>query len=350
MTAESTRCRTDTGTSHPAAGGARRDTRTGRPGRRAAGPRSWVVRRLLLGLGQTVTVVLLVFALTEALPGDAAVALAGDRPDPARIAAIREAMQLDRPAYERLADWATGLLHGDFGTSLATGRPVSDHLTDSFGPTLLLAGLTLALLVPVGTGLGVLAARREGGRLDRMINAVTLGVYAVPEFALGVLLVALFALRLEWLPPTALGQDDLLAHPAVLVLPVAVLLARPVCSISRLVRAGMIDALASPYVAQARRYGIPAVRVRYAHALPNALTPAAQQLARTVDWLLGGVVVVEALFVVPGLGTVMMDAVSARDIPVVQGLAVLFGTVTVLVNLGADLVAHRLAPRTGAAA
>ncbi|MBB5937852.1 ABC transporter permease [Streptomyces zagrosensis] len=313
--------------------------------------RSWLARRLLLGVAQTVAVVLLVFALTEALPGDAAVALAADNPDPERIKQIREAMDLDRPAIERLGDWAAGLLHGDFGTSLASGRPVADYLSDGFGPTLLLAGLTVALLIPVAVGLGVLAARREGGAADRLISSVTLGVYAVPEFAFGVLLVTVFALRLDWLPPTAVGYGtDLASHPAVLVLPVIVLLSRPVCSISRLVRAGMIDALSAPYAAQARRYGVSGARVRYAHALPNAVAPAAQQLARTVDWLLCGVIVVEALFIIPGLGTVLMDAVAARDVPVVQGLAVIFGLIAVVLNLAADLVAHRFAPRTGVAA
>lgn len=112
----------------------------------------------------------------------------------------------------------------------------------------------------------------------------------------------------------------------------------------------MIDALASPYVAQARRYGIPGARIRYAHALPHALGPAAQQLARTVDWLLCGVVVVEALFVIPGLGTVLMNAVTERDVPVLQGLAVVFGCTAVVLNLGADLVTHRFVPRTGEAA
>ncbi|MEV7140500.1 ABC transporter permease [Streptomyces tauricus] len=312
---------------------------------------SWAARRLLLGGVQTVAVVLLVFALTEALPGDAAVALAGDQPDPVRIAAIREAMDLDRPAYERLADWAAGLAHADFGTSLASGRPVTSYISGAFGPTLLLASLTVALLVPVGVGLGVLAARFEGSWVDRLVSAMTLGVYAVPEFAFGVLLVTVFALRLDWLPPTAVGYGtDLLGHPAALVLPVLVLLSRPVCSLSRLVRAGMIDALASPYVAHARRYGVPGARVRYAHALPNAVAPAAQQLARTVDWLLCGVIVVEALFVIPGLGTVLMNAVAERDVPVVQGLAVVFGVITVVLNLGADLVAHRFAPRAEVAA
>ncbi|WP_372504647.1 ABC transporter permease [Streptomyces telluris] len=311
----------------------------------------WLVRRILLGAAQTAAVVLLVFALTEALPGDAAVALAGDDPDPARIAAIREALHLDRPAHERLGEWAAGLFHGDLGMSLASGRPVAAALAEGFGPTLLLAALTLALLVPAGVGLGVLAARREGGPVDRVVSSVTLAVYAVPEFALGVLLVTVLALRLGWLPPTAVGYGtDLLAHPEALVLPVLVLLSRPVCSISRLVRAGMVEALASPYAAQARRYGLSGARVRYAHALPNAVAPAAQQLARTVDWLLCGVIVVEALFVIPGLGTVLMDAVAARDVPVVQGLAVVFGLVAVVLNLAADLVAHRFAPRAGAAA
>ncbi|WP_230195843.1 ABC transporter permease [Streptomyces coriariae] len=316
-----------------------------------SGLRSFAARRLLLGALQTMTVVLLVFALTEALPGDAAVALAGDQPDPARIAALREAMHLDRPAYERLTDWVTGLLHGDLGTSLTSGRPVGQYISDGFGLTLLLATLTAALLVPTGFGLGVLAARREGRLADRLISSVTLAVYAVPEFALGILLVSVFALQLRWLPPTAVGYGtDLPGHPAALVLPVLVLLARPVCSLSRLVRAGMIDALASPYVAQARRYGVSGTRIRYTHALPGALAPAAQHLARTIDWLLCGVIVVEALYVIPGLGTVLLNAVAERDVPVVQGLAVVFGMLTVVLNLGADLVAHRLAPRAGVVA
>ncbi|MFF3393813.1 ABC transporter permease [Streptomyces sp. NPDC002669] len=316
-----------------------------------SGSLPWIARRLLLGAAQTAAVVLLVLALTEALPGDAAVALAGDQPDPERIAAIREAMGLDRPAHERLADWVSALAHGDLGTSLVSGRPVGTYLADGYGPTLLLAALTVVLLVPAGVGLGVLAARHEGRFVDRLVSSVTLGAYAVPEFALGVLLVTVFALRLGWVPPTAVGYGtDLLAHPAALVLPVLVLLSRPVCSLARLVRAGMIDALAAPYAAHARRCGVPGVRVRYGHALPNAMAPAAQQLARTVDWLLCGVIVVEALYVIPGLGTVLMNAVAERDVPVVQGLAVVFGVTTVVLNLGADLVARRFAPRSEVAA
>lgn len=309
-----------------------------------ATPRGWVRRRLLLGAGQVAAVPVLVFVLTEALPGDAAVVAAGDDPDPARIAALRAALRLDRPAVERFADWAGELTHGELGRSLVGGRPVADHLTEALAPTLLLAALTLTLLVPAAVGLGLLAARREGGALDRAVSTVTLAVYAVPEFALGVLLTAVFALRLGWLPPTAVGGIG--RQPAALVLPVVVLLARPVCSTARLVRAGLLDAMAAPYAVHALRCGVPPNRVRLGHALPNALAPVVQHLARTAEWLLCGVIVAEALFVVPGLGTVLLDAVAARDVPVVQGLAVLFGTVTVLLNLAADLAARRLAPRT----
>ncbi|MFC8530422.1 ABC transporter permease [Nocardia sp. NPDC057227] len=305
----------------------------------------YVARRLALGAAQVLAVVTLVFLLVEALPGDAAVTLAGDNPDPERIARIRAAMGLDRPAPERYLDWLAGLPRGDLGTSLAADRPVRAFLAAAVPPTLLLAGLTLAVLVPLAVWLGVLAGSREGGVTDRVVSGVSIGLHAVPEFALALLLVAVFGVGLGWLPPTAVGIDPF-AEPAVLVLPLLVLAARPICSVARLVRAGTIEALESGYVRQLVRIGLPRWRIRYLHALPNAVAPAVQQLARTVDWLLGGVIVVEAVFVIPGLGTALVDAVAARDLPVVQGLAVLFATTTVLVNLVADVAAFRLAPRT----
>lgn len=310
---------------------------------------SYALRRVALGLVQVLAVVTLVFLLVEALPGDAAVALAGDNPDPARIAQIRAAMGLDRSAPERFLAWLAGLPRLDFGVSLVSGRPVTDFLAAGIGPTVVLATLTLVLLVPISVLVGVLAALREGSLLDRALTSISVALHSIPEFALAVVLIAVFGVQLAWLPPTAVGVD-LLAQPAVLVLPLVVLLARPICSISRLVRAGMVDALASDYVRHARRLGLGETRVRFAHALPNALAPAVQQVARTTDWLLGGVIVVEAVFVISGLGTVLVDAVAGRDLPVVQGLAVVFAVTTVAVNLLADLVAFRLAPRAEVAA
>ncbi|WP_447006793.1 ABC transporter permease [Saccharothrix isguenensis] len=311
--------------------------------------RRYALRRLAIGLVQVLAVVTAVFLLVQALPGDAAVALAGDNPDPRRIEEIRIAMGLDRPALDRFGSWLWGLAHGDFGVSLFSGRPVAEFLHDGLGPTLVLALLALVLLIPLSVLLGVLAALREGGPLDRVVTTVTVGLHSIPEFALAVVLIALFGVQLRWLPPTAVGAD-LLGTPSVLVLPLVVLVARPLCSISRLVRAGMIDALASDHVRHALRLGIGVTRVRFAHALPAALAPAVQQVARTTDWLLGGVIVVEAVFVIPGLGTVLVDAVAGRDLPVVQGLAVVFAVTTVVVNLVADLVVFRLAPRSVAIA
>lgn len=303
----------------------------------------YLAHRALLGVVQVLVVMAGMFFLTEALPGDAAVTIAGDNPDPAMIAALRERLGLDEPGWHRLGDWLVAALHGDFGQSLLAPRSVVDIVASAAEPTLLLAGLTLALLIPLSVGLGVLAAHREGGRWDRLITGATLGLYSAPEFAMGILIVTVFAVKLGWFPPTAVGTS-LADNPAVLVLPVFVLLLRPICSLSRLVRAGMIDAQHSDYVRHVRRLGLSPARVRIAHALPNAVAPAVQQLARTVDWLVGGVIIIEAIFVVPGLGTTLAGAVAARDLPVIQGLAVVFATTTVLVNLVADVAARVLAP------
>ncbi|MFI7066263.1 ABC transporter permease [Kribbella sp. NPDC050124] len=303
----------------------------------------YVVNRLLLGVAQVLVVMSGMFFLTEALPGDAAVTIAGDNPDPAVIAALRERLGLDESSWHRLGDWFVAALHGDFGQSLVGPRSVVGIIATAAGPTVLLAGLTLVLLIPLSVGLGMLAAHREGGRLDRVITGSTLGLYSAPEFAMGILVVTVFAVRLGWFPPTAVGTS-IGSNPAVLVLPVLVLLLRPVCSLSRLIRAGMIDAQQSGYVRHVQRIGLSAIRIRLLHALPTAIAPSVQQFARTTDWLIGGVIVIEAIFVIPGLGTALAEAVAARDLPVVQGLAVVLATTTVLVNLAADIAARVLAP------
>jgi peptide/nickel transport system permease protein len=228
---------------------------------------------------------------------------------------------------------------------------VSSLLADAAGPTLVLVLATLTVLVPLTLAAGVGAAVRAGGRLDRAVSAATVALHAVPEYALAVLLVAVFALWLGLLPPTAVAATpgQLVAEPALLVLPVTVLVARSAASLIRLLRAGMLDALASDYVAHARRHGLSQVRVLLAHALPNAAAPAVQQLARTVDWLFGGIIVVEAVFAIPGLSAALVDAVAGRDVPVVQGVTVLVATVAIGANLLADVIAFRLAPRAGLA-
>ncbi|MCQ4121291.1 ABC transporter permease [Rhodococcus tibetensis] len=307
--------------------------------------------RLAVGLAQVLGVVVVVFTIAAALPGDAAVVIAGDDADPKRIAQLRELLGLDRPLPVQFGHWLTGLLHGDLGTSAVSGRPVADMLGVALAPTLTLAALAFVVLVPLALLLGVAAAARRDRPVDRTITALAVALYAAPEFAMAIVLVAVFAVWLGWFAPTAVGAGgSLLLQPQLWVLPVLVLVIRPVCSLTRLVRASMITTLESEYIRHTLRLGVPMRRVIWRHALPGSLTPASQHLARVTDWLLGGVVVVEAVFALGGLGQVLVAAVSSRDLPLLMGLVAVFALVTVTVNTVADIVAYQLNPVAGVAA
>ncbi|HET6858872.1 MAG TPA: ABC transporter permease [Streptomyces sp.] len=310
--------------------------------------RGYLLHRLVLGLVQLALLAGLVFALTSLLPGDAAaVRYDGDATD-AQVAALREQLGLDRPALERFTDWAGGALTGDLGTSLVSGGPVTGILAESAGPTLVLTGVTLVVVVPLALLLGLVSGMREGGRTDRVFSSVTLALNAVPDFLLALLLVAGLSLKLGWLPATwvGVGAGELLGQPALLVLPVAVVAARMVCLLSRQIRAGTVTTLGAGYVVQARRLGVPRRALLLRHVLPNAAVPGIQELARVGDNLVGGVLIVEAVFAIPGVATALVRAVEARDIPTVQGLALVVAAAALLFSLAADLVCHRLVPRT----
>jgi peptide/nickel transport system permease protein len=305
-------------------------------------------RRLLLAVVQLAALAVLVFLLTSLLPGDAAEVRFNEQAGLVEIERLRTRLGLDRPLGERLAEWAVGLLSGDLGTSLVSGNPVSEIVTGSLPATAVLTGVTIALLVPLAMLLGLAAGLRAGGRLDRAITAVTLALNSIPDFVLALALVGVFSLRLGWLPSTWLDADggELLARPALLVLPVAVLLARTVCAVSRQIRAGTITALDSEYAVQARRLGVPRVRLVLRHVLPNAAVPGVQELARTGDQLLGGVLVIEAVFAIPGTATALIEAVQSRDVPTVQALTLLLAAAALAFNVAADLTSQRLAPRS----
>ncbi|WP_338888543.1 ABC transporter permease [Rhodococcus sovatensis] len=306
--------------------------------------------RLAVGVAQVLGVLVVVFAIAAALPGDAAVVIAGDDADPKRIAQLRELLGLDRPLPVQFGHWLTGILHGDLGTSAVSGRPVADMLGVALAPTLTLAALAFVALVPLALLLGVVAAARRDRPVDRTITTLAVALYAAPEFAMAIVLVAVFAVWLGWFAPTAVGAGgSLLLDPQLWVLPVLVLVIRPVCSLTRLVRASMITTLESEYIRHTLRLGVPMRRVLWRHALPGSLTPATQHLARVTDWLLGGVVVVEAVFALGGLGQVLLAAVSSRDLPLLMGLVALFAVVTVTVNTVADIVAYQLNPVAGVA-
>ncbi|WP_405757204.1 ABC transporter permease [Streptomyces sp. NBC_01420] len=303
------------------------------------------LRRSAWTLVQLAALSVIVFLLTDLLPGDAATVDFNEQAGLEQVGRLREQMGLDRPVAERLADWAHGLLTGDLGTSLVGGGPVSEVLSSSLPVTAALAVVTLVLLVPLAVAVGLLTGLREGSRTDRVVSSVTLTLTSVPDFVLALLLVGVFALRLGWLPSTWVGADEeWWRRPELFVLPVVVLLCRTVCALSRQVRAGTVTALHAGYAVQARRLGVPPARLVLRHVLPNAAVPGVQELARTGDQLLGGVLIVEAVFAIPGTATALVEAVQNRDVPTVQALTLTLAAVACLLNLVADLLAHRLAP------
>ena len=295
---------------------------------------------------QLVAVSVAVFALTTFLPGDTAEVVLGPLATPEQVDVLRGQLGLDRPPTERFADWAAQLLRGDLGTSLATGRPVVDDLAARLGLTVLLAVLAVAVLVPLAVGLGLHGGRHPGTPADRLVTAATTVAQAVPDFALGLLLVALLSLQLGWLPATAAGTVGFSGLSAeMLVLPVVILVSNQLGRLARQVRIGVVEADAGEHVAHLRRLGLGERTVLLRHVLPGGVVPSLQQFARTVDGLLGGVVVVEALFALPGIGSGFVAAVQTRDLPVVQAYALLFAATTVGVNLVADLASARLVPQ-----
>ncbi|MFE4540867.1 ABC transporter permease [Streptomyces scopuliridis] len=310
--------------------------------------RGYALQRLALGVAQLALLAVLVFVLTALLPGDAADVRNDEDATDAQVAALREQLGLDLPAVERFTGWAAGLLTGDLGISLVSGGPVVGILAGTVGTTLLLGAVTLAVVLPLAVLLGVASGLREGARLDRAVTSVTLALNAVPDFVLALLLVAGLSLKLGLLPATWVGVEaaDLLAEPALLVLPVTVVAARVVCLLSRQVRAGVVSVLGAGYIAQARRLGVPRRTLMLRHVLPNAAVPGIQELARVGDNLVGGVLIVEAVFAVPGVATALVRAVEARDVPTVQGLALVVAVAALLFSLAADLLCHRLVPRT----
>ncbi|WP_217168000.1 ABC transporter permease [Streptomyces sp. AC512_CC834] len=307
----------------------------------------YALRRCGWTVVQLAVLSVVVFLLTNLLPGDAATVDFNEQAGLDQVAQLREQMGLDRPLGERFVDWVGGLLTGDLGTSLVGGGPVSDALFSTVGVTATLAAVTLVLLVPLAVAVGLLTGLRAGGRTDRVVSAVTLTLTSIPDFVLALMLVAFFSLRLGWLPSTWVGADDgWWRRPELFVLPVVVLLARTVCVLSRQIRAGTITSLNAGYTVQARRLGVPPARLVLRHVLPGAAVPGVQELARTGDQLLGGVLIVEAVFAVPGTATALVAAVQNRDVPTVQALTLTLAAVACLLNLAADLVTQRLAPRT----
>ena len=306
-----------------------------------------VARRLALGGLVLLVVSAVVFIATEVLPGDVARAILGQGATPELVANVRERLGLDEPAHLRYFTWLGNLLAGHLGTSLANGADIADMIGDRVVNTMLLAGVTAVLAVPLAVGLGLLCALRPNGTVDRSISTVSLTLISVPDFLVAIVLVTIFAVHLGWLPAIANlrpGQDPAVVA-RMLALPVAVLLFTVLAHMIRMTRTAVIDILATPAIEMAILKGVGRWRLLVVHALPNALAPIANVVALNLAFLISGIVVIETLFNIAGLGRLMVEAVTTRDVPVVQACAMIFCSVYVVLNLVADVVAIVANPR-----
>ncbi|MFI0366901.1 ABC transporter permease [Actinomadura sp. 1N219] len=308
----------------------------------------WLVRRLLLGAAVVLLVSVLVFFATQVLPGDAARAALGREATPDRVAALRAELGLDEPLLRQYFSWLGGVLTGDPGQSLVTKEQVGALVGDRVVNSAVLVVISAAIVVPLSVLVGALTGRRRDRPADRAMLVVTLGLTALPEFIIALLLVILFATSVfHLLPGTVLlapGESPF-SNVEQLVLPVVALVLGVLPYLARLVRGSVIDAYESEYVRTARLKGVPERVVLRRHVLPNALVPAIQGTALALAYLTGGILVIEQVFNYPGLGSALVDAVNNRDVPVIQLICLMFAACYVVFNLLGDVLTVYVTPR-----
>ncbi|GAB3804655.1 ABC transporter permease [Humibacter antri] len=314
----------------------------GRPGSRRR--LRWLRLAVAKAVQAIVTLLLVsvcVFLATQVMPGNAAAVLLGTHATPDRVRALSEQLGLTQPLYEQYGKWLGGVLHGDFGVSLANGEPVSQLIAGPATNSLVLAGIAFAFILPIALVLGVLAAQFKDSWFDKLFLGSSMLANALPDFIIGTLLVFLFGTTVfHWFPPVAIIPIG--SHPwdfpAKLVMPVATLVIGGVMYLSRLVRVSVIDVLSSEYVEMARLKGVSRWRILFVHALPNALGPTVPAASLVAAFTVGGVVVTEYLFNYPGMGVLLLQSIGARDIPTIQAIVLIMASVYFVFNFIADLV------------
>ena len=306
-----------------------------------------LVKRILATIPVLVIVAVIVFTLIRLVPGDPAAVIAGNMATNEDIARIRTELGLDRGFFTQFLLWAKGLVSGDLGQSFFFKKEVTALIAERLEPTLSLAFLTIVLTVLVAVPLGTLAAWRHGGWLDRALMGFSVLGFSIPVFVLGYLLVYFFALKLDWFPVQGYRplREGLWPWLHQLLLPAITLSIVYVALIARVTRASVAEALTEDYVRTARAKGLPEARVLVRHALANAAVPIVTVIGIGIALLIGGVVVTESVYSIPGLGTLTVDAVLARDFPVIQGVILFFAFLYVMVNLLVDLSYLFLDPR-----
>ena len=306
-----------------------------------------IVPRLATGIFILFGVSVLITLGIEALSGDVCSAILGQAAEPSTVAACRAQLGIDRPLHIRYIEWLGNVLQGDFGTSLANQREVGEQIGKRLGNTLFLALSTSVFAVPVGIFLGVIAALYRNSFIDHTISTTTLSTIASPEFFVAYILMAIFAVKLGWLPAisnvdSSMGIFERLRASA---LPVMTLALVTVAHMMRMTRASIVSLLASPYIEMAKLKGLKPSRIIVKHALPNAWSPIIQVIVLNLAYMIVGVVVIEVVFVYPGLGALIVDAVLNRDLPVIQGTAMVFATAYVVLFLLADILSMLANPR-----
>jgi len=308
---------------------------------------SYILRRILSTLPVMGIVALFVFSLLYIAPGDPAAVIAGDQASPADVERIREGLGLDRPFLVQFGTWLWRILHGDLGTSIFTNLPVSAMIAQRIEPTFSLMAITLVLTILVAVPLGVVAAWKAGSWVDRTIMAFAVFAFSLPVFVVGYVLAYVFALQFEWLPvqgytPLAAGLWPWLQN---LILPALALGTVYIALIARITRASMLEVLQQDYVRTARAKGLGQRNILFVHALKNAAVPIVTVIGIGIALLIGGAVVTESVFAIPGLGRLTIDAILRRDYPVIQGIVLLFSFLYVLVNLMVDVTYTLVDPR-----
>jgi peptide/nickel transport system permease protein len=308
---------------------------------------AYVVRRVIATVPVMAVVALFVFSLLYIAPGDPAAVIAGDQATPADVERIRQSLGLDRPFLIRFGEWVWQILHGDLGTSIFTNLPVTTMMAQRFEPTLSLMVVTMCFAVAVAVPIGVLAAWKAGTWIDRAIMAFAILGFSVPVFVIAYLLAFVFALKLEWLPVQGYTSLSEGVWPWFenLILPAIALGCIYIALIARVTRAAMLEVLQQDYIRTARAKGIGQQSILFMHALKNASVPIVTVIGIGVALLIGGAVVTESVFAIPGLGRLTVDAILRRDYPLIQGIVLLFSFVYVLVNLLVDLSYTLLDPR-----
>ena len=306
-----------------------------------------VAQRLGLGCLTLLVVSLIIFLGVEALPGSPAEAILGQAATPENVAALEKQMGLDLPPHERYFKWLGGMVQGDFGVSIASGREISEFIGARFENTLFLALMAAFISVPLALALGILAALYRNSIYDRGVNIITLSSISFPEFFVAYILILFFAVKFGWFPSLAnVGTETPLWERVYsCILPATTLTLVVVAHMMRMTRAAIINLLASPYIEMANLKGMSRSRIILRHALPNAWAPVVNVIVINLAYLIVGVVIVEVVFVYPGLGQLIVDSVSKRDIPVVQACSLIFAATYVLLNLTADILSILTNPR-----